>query len=109
MNQTEDDVKRRILRAAVELLREKQDADKVSIRSIALRAGVSVGMANYHFQTKDNLIERAVQEYVSGVIREGGSEPVHDAETRLHCASWRRSRLRRSSIHFFGPRQTATE
>lgn len=30
---------------------------------------MSVGMANYHFRTNGNLIEKAVQEYVSGVIR----------------------------------------
>lgn len=74
MDKRTDDVKGRILGAAVELLREKRDADSVSIRGIAERAGVSVGMANYHFQTKDKLIELAVQEHVAGVIRGSRSE-----------------------------------
>lgn len=78
MDQGKSEVKRKILRAAIELLREKQDADKVSIRGIAERAGVSVGMANYHFQTKDKLIELAVQEHVSEVIRGSTSEAPAD-------------------------------
>ena len=68
-----EDVRQRILHSAVELLREARDADSVSIRAIAERADVSVGMANYHFGTKDNLIELAVQTYIGSVIR--GQDP----------------------------------
>ncbi|MFO7782392.1 MAG: helix-turn-helix domain-containing protein [Spirochaetia bacterium] len=68
-----EDVRQRILHSAVELLREARDAESVSIRAIAERAGVSVGMANYHFGTKDNLIELAVQTYIGSVIR--GQDP----------------------------------
>lgn len=73
MSNTEEAVRGRILQAAVDLLREARDADRVSIRAIAERAQVSVGMANYHFQTKDNLIEAAVQSYIAGVIH--GTDP----------------------------------
>lgn len=73
MTQGAEDVRQRILRSAVELLREARDAESVSIRAIAEHAGVSVGMANYHFGTKDNLIELAVQTYIGSVIR--GRDP----------------------------------
>lgn len=66
-------VKRRILAAATELIQEEQDFEKISMRSVARRAGVAVSMVNYHYQTKANLINLAVQSFVSSVIRSAGA------------------------------------
>lgn len=72
MDDRQQEVKQRILQAAIELIREVQAFEKVSMRKIAERAGVAVSMVNYHFQTKENLINRAVQSYIGSVI--AGSE-----------------------------------
>ncbi len=72
MDDQQQEVKQRILQAAIELIREVQAFEKVSMRKIAERAGVAVSMVNYHFQTKENLINRAVQTYIGRVI--AGSE-----------------------------------
>jgi AcrR family transcriptional regulator len=52
----------------VKLLNEGLDPDKITVRLIAQRAGVGVGLVNYHFQTKDNLINLAVQKHIVSVI-----------------------------------------
>lgn len=61
------------------------DADKMTIRAIAEKAGVGVGLVNYHFQTKEHLIEICVQRIISKVIAsfrpENGREK--SAEERL--------------------------
>lgn len=54
------ETKERLLSAAVELLEEKKDPGKITSRGIAERAGVSLGSINYHFQSKDNLLNEAV-------------------------------------------------
>ena len=54
------ETKERLLNAAIELLGEKKDPGKITSRSIAELAGVSLGSINYHFQSKDNLLNEAV-------------------------------------------------
>lgn len=76
MEDQQQEVKQRILQAAIELIREVQAFEKVSMRKIAERAGVAVSMVNYHFQTKENLINRAVQSYVGRVIAGSESQPA---------------------------------
>ena len=44
------------------------DVDKVTIRDITSRSGVSVGLINYHFGSKDNLITECVQRIITGII-----------------------------------------
>jgi len=44
------------------------DVDKVTIRDITSRSGVSVGLINYHFGSKDNLIAECVQRIITGII-----------------------------------------
>ena len=45
------------------------DVDKVTIRDITSRSGVSVGLINYHFGNKDNLIAECVQRIINGIIK----------------------------------------
>ena len=49
--------KERILQAAIELLAE---FETITVRQIAERAEVGIGSINYHFQSKDNLLNEAV-------------------------------------------------
>lgn len=79
MDDQQQEVKQRILQATIELIREVQDFEKVSMRKIAERAGVAVSMVNYHFQTKENLINRAVQSYIGRVIAGSENPPAEEA------------------------------
>ena len=78
MDDRQQEVKQRILQAAIELIREVQAFEKVSMRKIAERAGVAVSMVNYHFQTKENLINRAVQSYIGRVIAGSENPPASE-------------------------------
>jgi len=66
MTDPELDPKKRILQAAIELINE-QEPETVTVRQIAERAQVGVGLINYHFQTKDNLLNEAVGGSMSDV------------------------------------------
>ena len=62
-------VKERIILAASELIRQADgDLAGVSLRSIAQEAGVALGLINYHFGSKEKLVEECVQRIISGVI-----------------------------------------
>jgi len=76
MEKEEQAVKERILKAAVDLIREEQEFERISMRKIAEKAGVAVSMVNYHFQTKANLIDQAVQTFVGKVIRQSNGDPA---------------------------------
>ena len=58
-----------IIGAATALIADgKGDIEGITVRAIAEKAGVGVGLVNYHFQTKENLVEICVQRMVSDVI-----------------------------------------
>jgi AcrR family transcriptional regulator len=54
------DPKTRILQATIDLLNEQADPVRMTVRQIAERAAVGIGLINYHFQSKDNLLNEAV-------------------------------------------------
>ena len=56
-----------ILSAAVELLAES-GADSLRMRDVAAAAGVSVGMIQYYFDSRDLLLEAAFRRYTEDVI-----------------------------------------
>jgi len=58
MNDT--DARSRLLAAAMEILDEEPDAGRITVRKLAERAGVGIGLINYHFQSKDKLLNEAV-------------------------------------------------
>jgi AcrR family transcriptional regulator len=49
-----------VLRAAAELLEKSGEGADIQIRDIARLAGVSLGVPNYYFGSKKNLIEEAI-------------------------------------------------
>ena len=57
-------VKRIIMDQAAALV-EQQGADHVTVRDIAAAAGVGVGLINYHFGSKDELLRQCAQEAVA--------------------------------------------
>ena len=54
--------------ATTKLIDECVSIENVTIRDIAANAGVGVGLINYHFQTKENLINQCVQKIIGNVI-----------------------------------------
>ncbi len=63
------DNKEAIMQAAIDLIKEKGDRmDEITVRDICKRAGVGLGLVNYHFESKDNLIELCVERIVNGVV-----------------------------------------
>ena len=49
----------RILESAWNILREKKDPNAVTVRDIAARANVGIGLINYHFKSKDKMFMEA--------------------------------------------------
>ncbi len=65
MKQT--DAKEKIIEATTALIREGGGME-ITTRDIANRAGVGVGLVNYHFQTKENLLNICTQRIISLII-----------------------------------------
>ena len=63
--------KQELIDITISLINENHgDVDKVTIRDITSRSGVSVGLINYHFGNKDNLIAECVQKIITKVVTE---------------------------------------
>lgn len=72
--------KERIVAATISLIMENKDVSQIPISSIAERAGVGIGLINYHFQTKSNLVNLCVQQVVGklfGTFEEISGELAH--------------------------------
>ncbi|WP_049894775.1 TetR/AcrR family transcriptional regulator [Paenibacillus antibioticophila] len=64
-----NDAKKAIVDATIELIQESGgNTEELTVRTIAERSNVGIGLINYHFQTKDNLIEVSVQQIIGEVI-----------------------------------------
>lgn len=64
------DIKSKLINVTKELMKNSDgDISKITIRSIAEKSNVGVGLVNYHFQNKDNLIEICVQEMIGDVVK----------------------------------------
>lgn len=58
-----------IIRATTDLIIERGDgAEEITVREIASRAGVGLGLVNYHFGNKDRLIEVCVERIINGIV-----------------------------------------
>ena len=64
-----DAVKENIIDATTELIRKSNgNLNQVTIRNIAQQANVSIGLVNYHFKSKETLIEICVGRIIEQVI-----------------------------------------
>ncbi len=63
-------VKERIINSATELIEQNNgEVKNITARMIAQRAGVGLGLINYHFKSKDNLITVCVQRIIGNVVK----------------------------------------
>ncbi len=64
-----DETRARIRGAAIELIGETAgDVERLSVRAIAERAGVGVGLINHYFGSKENLVEVCVEAVIAAMI-----------------------------------------
>ncbi len=93
--QTNQDLKEQIINATIALI-ENSDGliENITIRAIAQKANVAVGLINYHFESKKNLIEVCVQRIISHVMAtfpknaEVESAPTPDDEPESEMPSF---------------------
>lgn len=63
------DKKETLLQATLTLIEEKgEQIDTLTVREICQRAQVGVGLLNYHFGSKEKLIELCVERIVNGIV-----------------------------------------
>ena len=58
------DVRERLINTAMDLVLEELEVEKITVRRIAQRAGVSIGSINYHFGSKAKLLLDATKSAV---------------------------------------------
>ncbi len=79
--QAPDERKKTLVEATIRCL-EKKGSDGLSVRSISAEAGISVGLINHHYPSKDDLIADAYEklamdilEHVVDLVVESGGTP----------------------------------
>lgn len=68
MFKQKSEIRERMIAVTVELIKRYGDTRMITVREIASEAGVGVGMINYHFQTKDNLINICIMELIGQAV-----------------------------------------
>lgn len=68
MSTNEQDGRQSIIDAARAILNEEDDIEKITVRQIAERAGVGIGLINYHFKSKDSLLSIAIGDVMTNTI-----------------------------------------
>ena len=90
-----------LIKITTDLIKENNgDVDKVTIRDIASRSGVSVGLINYHFGDKDKLIAECVQRIISNIVN--SFKPTMDVDESLNEFDKGKMRLIKTAQRVFG-------
>jgi AcrR family transcriptional regulator len=63
------EIREKIISATIELLEEHNDADRITMRMIAEKAGVGLGLINYHFKTREALINDAIGDMMFHAVK----------------------------------------
>lgn len=81
-------VKNQMIEAAIELIEQSDGNIKsVTSRMIAEKAGVGLGLINYHFGSKDNLITECVQRIIGRLVEDSRVERKY-ATDRERFTAW---------------------
>ena len=63
------DHKGTIIQTTMELIHEKGNfVDEITVREICKKAGVGLGLVNYHFGNKEQLIEVCVERMINSIV-----------------------------------------
>lgn len=61
--------KEAIIQATIELIEKNgKHPEEITVREICKRAGVGLGLVNYHFGNRDKLIELCVERMINGIV-----------------------------------------
>lgn len=90
MGVNDQEARERIIRVVKEMMEEDLDLEKLTVRQIAERAEVGIGLINYYFKSKDKLISLAVgdvmaimvSDYISGEAN-SDPDPINRLKTML--------------------------
>lgn len=85
MNSDEINAKEKIFQATLELITIGEDAERITTRQIAAKAGVNPALVNYYYQSKENLLSKVVGVMMGGIINQVLQEEsmTTDTQTRL--------------------------
>lgn len=82
-----DSIKEHIIEVTTELIEQSSDgAGGITTRRIAERAGVGLGLINYHFGSKDNLITECVQRIIGRVVAGFRMDREFESDRERLCA-----------------------
>ncbi len=70
MNNRRQNSRETIIETAKYLIKQVDDIEKITIRQIAKESGVSIGLMNYHFKSKDTLLCAAIGNTMETMIKE---------------------------------------
>jgi len=83
-----NDVKENIISVTTELIEQSNGNIKnITARAIAEKAGIGLGLINYHFGSKDNLVATCVQRIIGKVIM-GFSTEKEYANDKERLTAW---------------------
>ena len=60
MGSKKEETKKKIMEVTIALLDSVENPDDITVRKIAESAGIGVGLINYYYESRDNLIKEAV-------------------------------------------------
>lgn len=60
MGSKKEETKKKIMEVTIDLLDSMENPDDITVRKIAESAGIGIGLINYHYESRDNLIKEAV-------------------------------------------------
>lgn len=81
-------IKSRIIQVTTEMIEEYEgDTKKITARMVAEKAGIALGLINYHFGNKENLITICVQRVIGKVIIGASMQKPYDTE-RERMTAW---------------------
>ncbi len=64
------DIKEKIISTTISLIQQSEGLiENITMRDIAQKADIAVGLINYHFGSKNNLIEICVQRIISHIMK----------------------------------------
>lgn len=82
MGSDETHARDRIFQAALALITEGKSEEQITMREIALKAGVNLALVNYYYQSKENLLSQVVGMMMGGIISRVTEESAADTDPR---------------------------
>ena len=95
-----DNCKELLIDTTIDIINENNgDVSKVTIREISKRTKVAVGLINYHFKNKDNLITCCVQKIIRNVVT--SFKPILNIDNSLDSLTKTKIRLASTAKQVF--------